>query len=156
MPLADSVMTRFMEKVEPEPNSGCWLWTGACNLARMGYGELYLDGRPQAAHRVAYMLFKGALRPGERVCHRCDVPACVNPVHLFVGSAHDNTEDARIKGRLASGERNGSAKLTQSGVDEMKRLRLRDRWSFARLGRRFGISASGAFKVIHGRTWSAN
>lgn len=30
------LLAYFQEKVSPEPNTGCWLWTG--NEARGGYG----------------------------------------------------------------------------------------------------------------------
>jgi hypothetical protein len=33
------------------------------------------------------------------VLHRCDTPACVNPDHLFLGTAKDNALDREAKGR---------------------------------------------------------
>lgn len=78
----------------PEPNTGCWLWlhTGT----KSGYGTMS-DRR--LAHRVSYETFVGAIPSGACVLHSCDVRACVNPEHLFLGSIRDNQEDMAHKGR---------------------------------------------------------
>lgn len=81
--------------------AGCWewqryrLWTG--------YGRMSVDGRMANAHRVAYELYKGPIPAGMYLCHHCDNPPCCNPEHLFAGTAQDNADDARAKGRLGIG-----------------------------------------------------
>jgi len=87
---------RFWEMVSRDP-SGCWLWTGA---KIRGYGVLVIDGRNQFAHRFSYALHVGPIPTGLNVCHACDVPACVNPEHLWVGSQSDNMADkiAKVRG----------------------------------------------------------
>jgi hypothetical protein len=92
---------------EPEPNSGCWLWMRAVN--GKGYGSCQFNGKVQLAHRVAYLLALGD-PAGLVVCHRCDVPSCVNPDHLFLGTVGDNNRDRDRKGR-ASGGRVGRSDL---------------------------------------------
>ena len=67
----------FWTKVEPEPNSGCWLWTGYTN--RDGYGCFRRD---LLAHRFAYELYRGAIPAGLTLDHTCRVRSCVNPAHL--------------------------------------------------------------------------
>lgn len=74
------VLERFMEKVQPEPNSGCWLWIAA--LVTAGYGQFGLDGRMQSAHRVAFGLFVGPIPADYEIDHLCRNRACVNPAHL--------------------------------------------------------------------------
>ena len=97
------MIERFMSKVEPIPESGCWLWTGSTN--DKGYGWTGLSGMPRLAHRAAYTLLVAPIPEGMNVCHKCDVRSCVNPTHLFVGSQRDNIRDASAKKRLAGQEK---------------------------------------------------
>ena len=78
-----TIEERFMDKVFPEPNSGCWLWGGA--LAR-GYGEFQIGThkktRQIGAHRFSYQMHVGPIPEGLDLDHLCGVRSCVNPGHL--------------------------------------------------------------------------
>jgi hypothetical protein len=90
---------RFWSKVPK--TDGCWIWTGAFTGAPSSgsrYGEISVEGRPQRAHRVAWFLSHGEW-PAGHVLHACDMPSCVRPSHLFLGSQADNMQDAALKGR---------------------------------------------------------
>jgi hypothetical protein len=92
----------------PEPNSGCFLWLG--NLTTRDYGQIRVERHWRKAHRVAYELAKGGIPEGAYICHRCDVQICVNPDHLYAGTAKTNFEDMRARGRWnASGLSVGDA-----------------------------------------------
>jgi HNH endonuclease len=88
---------RFWAKVNM--TVGCWLWTGK-RIGPMKYGALS-NGRNHFvyAHRYAYEYANGKIPEGLCVLHRCDVPHCVNPSHLFVGTQQQNTLDMIAKGR---------------------------------------------------------
>lgn len=79
----------------------CWLWLGLTYAEHgfNGYASQYGACEYGPAHRVAYFLVHEE-QPGRLyVCHKCDVPRCVNPAHLFLGTAKDNTQDMLAKGR---------------------------------------------------------
>lgn len=81
----------------PEPNSGCYLWDG--HTSTNGYGKLKRNGKMLYAHRYVYRLVHGEI-PGDMfVCHHCDVPSCINPEHLFLGTHADNQADMKQKGK---------------------------------------------------------
>lgn len=96
---ADSIEERILEKVSPEPNTGCWLWTGYTNGA--GYGVLEIKDQPFRAHRLSYELFIGPIPEGLTLDHLCRVRCCVNPHHLEPVTIGDNVlrGDARTVSR---------------------------------------------------------
>ena len=71
---------RFMEKFEPVPESGCWLWT-AC-IGTGGYGRIGFEGKVHVAHRIAWELLRGPIPEGLEIDHLCRTRSCVNPDHL--------------------------------------------------------------------------
>ncbi len=74
------IIDRFMDKIMPEPMSGCWLWIGA----RVGknYGAFSFNGRHGYAHRFSYITFVGAIPDGYEIDHLCKNTCCSNPKHL--------------------------------------------------------------------------
>lgn len=111
-----SMLERFEEKFVPVTESGCWLWTAARH--GRGYGLFHTGrglrkGKMEFAHRISYELYRG-IQPeaDEVVCHSCDVPDCVNPNHLFLGTQKDNMEDMKSKKRA----KNGKLRLSEQEV----------------------------------------
>lgn len=102
---------RLWALIMPEPNSGCWLWMGW--LHKDDYGCLRYHGRRILAHRASWMAYRGPIPSDKCVLHKCDVPQCVNPDHLFLGTHIDNMEDMKNKNRHFS-------RLSISQVREIK------------------------------------
>lgn len=139
-------LLRFFAKVEK--TEYCWLWTAGCN-GKKGYGMFRPNG-PDArvlAHRFSYQIAYGPIPPGAQVCHRCDTPRCVNPLHLFLGTNADNINDSVQKGRrvqkIPFSERQTIANSTESNVVLAKRYGV-DKSSIWALKKKYGPRHSRA------------
>jgi len=130
-----SVCDRIAKHTEPDLFGGCWLW--AKMIRKDGYGAMKRAGKYVLAHRASYEAHRG---PAGHlwVLHKCDVRACVNPDHLFLGTPSDNVRDMVQKGRAVHAA--SVTRLTASEVDEMIRLR-REGLAFRVIAKRLGRSA---------------
>lgn len=141
----------------------CWIWRRATSN---GYGRIKIQGRLYQATRVSLALHRGRwIDPSLFVCHTCDNPSCVNPLHLFSGTPSANMIDCRDKGRLfytrgmkmpdasiACGENHKSSKLTEKQVLEM----FEKRAAGVRVGviaRYYNVTPHHASQVLCGRVW---
>jgi len=135
----------------PEPNTGCFLWTGTTTG---GYGRVRRGKRTHYAHRVAYELLVGPIPEGMCVLHRCDTPPCVNPAHLFLGTIADNNQDMVQKGRgiAKSGEQHCRARLTEDDV-----LAIRARAAAGEtqrpLAREYGVDQATISNIVTRKSW---
>lgn len=131
---------------------GCWIWNGCVD--RDGYGDMTFLGKSIRAHRASYSCWNGKIPNGKFVCHTCDIPACCNPKHLFIGTAAVNRKDAVKKGRFNSCrlENHYNAKLKNKDVVKMWRLFKKD-VPMKMIAKIFGVSLSTVENIKYGRNW---
>jgi hypothetical protein len=149
-PKPKDVSVRFWDKVQKTDT--CWLWRGALD-GHFGYGMFHQTRGARRAHRVAWELTHGPIPAGLCVMHSCDVPACVNPAHLSLGSHADNNADMKAKGRERKvgqrGTENPAARLTERDV-----LAIRaSSESSPRVAAQFGVSKKTVLDIRNGKTW---
>lgn len=147
-----SIDVLFKEKVVIRAN-GCHEWTG--KITHYGYGAFMRVRRWYLAHRVAWERANGEIPEGMLVCHVCDNRRCVNPDHLFIGSAKDNIQDAAAKGRLhhqVDVATSTKAKLSWDAVAAIKKDR-EDGMSGPLLAKKYGVGNSTIYAILNGKTW---
>lgn len=124
--------------------SECVLWDGATNKA--GYGVTWHKNKWAYAHRVVV----GA-EPDEVVRHTCDNPSCVNPEHLIIGTAKENSEDMVRKHRQARGESCARAKLTEDQVLGIRKSH--GSLSASKVASIYNISKTNVLDIWNRHTW---
>jgi hypothetical protein len=131
--------TGWTEVVRRPDLGPCWEWDGGTSST--GYGVVDLGRRQSTgAHRLAHKVWIGPLADDEKACHRCDNPPCMNPGHLFAGSAGDNMADMVTKNRDRNGERHANAKLSDADVAAIRATYTGQRGEQVRLAEHYGVS----------------
>ena len=135
-----SVEARFLED-----SNGCWIFQGG--RTQRGYGRWSVTDestgrRVYAAHRSMWTIHFGTIPVGLQVLHKCDVKPCINPDHLYLGTAADNTRDALERGQILAGHRYRRS-LSDKQVREIRSSSLGE----SRLCRKYGAAKGTIWKI---------
>ena len=148
----------LIDRVTVDDN-GCWIWQGAIKNTggkSLPYGWITFRKKQMNAHRAAWIVNFGEIPSGMLVCHKCDVPLCVNPQHLFLGTQADNIRDMWMKGRHP-GPAHGivgsrSAKLKLDDVYKIREL-LSTGKTQRDIAFEFGVTQSTISLINSGKNW---
>jgi hypothetical protein len=154
----EALAARFWYRVDKEsgfihPVHGkCWEWIGGKTDGR---GMMSWQGKMLRAYRVSWILHHG-YSTSLQILHKCDNPICVNPDHLFDGTAADNVHDMWAKGRgepvgnRTKGEDRYNAKLSDLQVLEIL-IRLTRGELQKNLAEEFGVTQPHISVLKHGK-----
>lgn len=155
---------RFWAKVDKSGGpDACWI-RKAQGRATTRYARFRIGKQKMQATHVAWELTHGQIPAGLMVLHSCDNPPCVNPAHLFLGTAAMNSDDMTAKGRQATGdrvrpkdlrrgERHGMSKLTETQVLAIRSAYAGGGVSQPDLAARYNVTQANVWAVLHRKTW---
>lgn len=163
----DSYFAKYSKKMFGNvtiKDNGCWEYGGY--IGQNGYGCVtpFNGPGPFPAHRVAFALANRDFGwNGDHICHHCDNPPCINPLHLFPGTMKINIEDCIFKGRFKfikprRGETHPQSKLSEEAVrfiiDNFRPKTYVGQWTRASLAKRFGVAPATIYRIANGRAWA--
>lgn len=143
----------------PVTETGCWLWIGGCETRGfpfLRYGRIWVKGRTLVAHRVSYEHHIGPVPTGMKVLHKCDVPLCVNPAHLMLGTSRDNTHDMISKGRnepMLSTRRGASSNFAKLTAQQVLAIRSDNRFQRV-IAKEYQITQTAVSSIKLRKSWS--
>jgi DNA-binding CsgD family transcriptional regulator len=113
------------------------------------YGHLYWQEKHWLTHRLSYLAFIAPIPSYTFICHHCDIPACLEPSHLYSGDAHSNALD-----RVSRDRYHPIQKLTSKEAEEIKLLLIEARLSCNEIAKRYGVDCSAIKHILSLKSWS--
>lgn len=148
----ENVKEKIQRSIVIDQTSGCWLWQKAKEA--FGYGVIRADNKRYLAHRLSYKVYNGKLDDKLLVLHKCDVPACINPDHLYMGTYKNNMEDCVRRGRFASRDRKPNAKLKSTDIQTIKNLYFAEKLTHKEIAHVYKVSIRLIGDVVNEKRWS--
>lgn len=124
----------------------CWPWFGGKH--KDGYGVIRYKGKKHKAHRLFYKYFIKEIPEDFVVRHKCDNPACCNPMHLLLGTQADNIADMMSRNRRVQGV--SSLKLTKQQSLKIHELRNLG-YSYPKIAAIVGCSTASAHRYSNNK-----
>ena len=155
--LRTKIRARFLAERRLTPD-GCWLWGTSTQPG--GYSTMSIENINLRTNRLSYCVFSDLPLQNELVCHKCNVPLCIKPKHLYAGTHSDNMKDAvragahyfsRFRNRRL-GEQNPAAKLTPKKVRAIRK-EYRQGLSGNVLAKKYDVNRATIYFILNGVTW---
>lgn len=150
--------------IHPTLGTPCREWV-KCKHS-FGYGVITFQGKYMGTHRASWVVANGEIPQGMHILHKCDNPPCINPEHLFLGTAADNMHDRWVKGRHTCGR--GDRHMSKTKPESMARGEARSNLTndqviairehapipYNKLGKMYGISGGQIRSIRMGFSWT--
>ena len=151
-----STHERFESLYTIIPGFDCWIWIGSMggNRRGKGHGRFFVENKQMKAHRYSFEHYRGEIPKEMLVLHKCGIPQCVNPDHLYLGNHKDNSRDSIKAGTQHKpiGEKNGNLKITEEIAQEILNLKGQ-RGQAKALAEKYQVSVWTVYEIWKGRRW---
>lgn len=139
---------RFFSRVDKSQGPlGCWLFDSD---GGDGYGKFTIRRRKNIrANRYSYELMYGTISENLQILHKCDVRACVNPLHLYAGTAKQNTQDRKSRGFLYASHN----KLNQNDADKIRKMRFEENFPVKEIASKYNVTIQTIYYILKNKTW---
>lgn len=126
--------------------NGCWVWKGKTRSSGR-YGYVSIKGKTESVHRIVCELKNGPSEKNMFACHKCGNSLCINPDHLYWGTAKNNYEDSKENMMLKinwgkRGVDNPNSKYPQDLLTKCIELR-KTGMSFSKIAKECGFKSKG-------------
>ena len=141
-------------KAQTEVNkNGCHIFTGYTD--ECGYGRIHQGKKLVRLHRSMYEKVYGKIPKNKVIMHKCDVPACINPDHLAVGTQGMNIQDMidKKRNKIVRGSEHGRAKLTELDIPII-RNKLSNGETCVSIAKLYGVSEGMIRHIKNNRSWT--
>lgn len=155
MELSENDIVRFWSKVDIKGHDECWNWKTGC--FDEGYGAFHLNRKSVKANRISLIL-SCCPQPENKLfsLHTCKQNRkCCNPSHLYWGDKQDNSNDMKLDETMIhyTGEENGSAKLTEIQVLEIREKYIPKHYTLKNLADEYGVTTTNISDIINRKIW---
>ena len=151
----ENIIKRFFSKIiYPNNIDDCWIWN-ACK-DKNEYGIFRFNNKNIRSHRFIYECYNGPILDGMLVCHKCDIPSCCNPNHLWIGTPQQNNLDKMIKNRHSSkygSECNLSILSEIDIIDIIERINNNELLSIQQICYEYNISTGAIYDIFKRKSW---
>lgn len=131
----------------------CLFWAHSCDPR--GYAQVGVAGKTFGVSRLICEAVNGPPpSPTHEAAHSCGNGhlGCITKRHLSWKTHAENMADMIAHGRSTRGDRNLSAKLSESDVRAIRALK--GQVSQKEIASRFGVSTTTVCSILNGRLWS--
>ena len=139
----------------PDDPDACWPWQGHVSKSN-GYGRACVRRQGISAHRLSYEAFVRSIPEGMHILHvrHCLYRHCINPRHLYCGTAKDNAEDSVAVGHMPHGSSHYKARLNEQKVSEILRKYHNQHVSIQELASAYQVSYPTISAIIRRTHWT--